>query len=93
MVSTPCEMMSTCGEKKVGIVSIVMPPLASMMMCGQRALVKFDYTGDRELYALNLVRSWLCDTGVADLSAALGTLRASEMASEARADSVDVTQA
>ena len=26
LVNAPCEMMSTCGEKKVGIVSIVMAP-------------------------------------------------------------------
>ena len=31
-------MMSTAGEKYSAIVSVVMPPLASMMMCAHRAL-------------------------------------------------------
>ena len=32
-----------------------------------RAILKFDYTGEREAWNLKLVRSWLSDEGVEDL--------------------------
>ena len=41
----------------------------------QRALIKFDYTGEREFWNLKLVKQWLRDdSGVDDLSAALSGL-------------------
>ena len=39
-----------------------------------RAMLKFDYTGEVEAWSVALVRSWLADEGVDDLSSALEAL-------------------
>ena len=41
----------------------------------RRAMLKFDYTGEREAWRVELVREWLADAGVEDLNTALSTLR------------------
>ena len=40
----------------------------------KRAILKFDYTCEREAFSLPLVRSWLCDAGVDPLCDALSSL-------------------
>ena len=40
----------------------------------RRAVIKFDYTGEREAWSLKLVREWLADKGVDPLCDLLGAL-------------------
>ena len=40
----------------------------------KRAVLKFDYTGEREAWSTQLVREWLADAGVDPLCAALSGL-------------------
>ena len=40
----------------------------------RRAVLKFDYTGEREAWRLPLVRQWLADDGIDSLSSALDAL-------------------